>query len=52
MLIMKPLFAGRASKGLVRASDRAGNATKPIGELLREVRGPQRELRGALEGAG
>ena len=46
MLIMKPLFAVRASKGPVRASDRAANATEGIGEPLREVGGPQRELRG------
>ena len=46
MLIMKPLYAGRASKGPVRASDRAGNTTEGFGVPLREVGGPQRELRG------
>ena len=46
MLIMKPLFAERASKGPVRVSDRAGIATEGIGEPLVEVGGSQRELRG------
>ena len=44
MLILKPLFAGRASEGPVRASDRAGKATEETGEPLTELGGPQRGL--------
>ena len=50
MLILKPLFAGRASEGPVRASDRAGKATEETGEPLTELGGPQRGLLRELGG--
>ena len=49
MLILKPIFVGRASEGPVKASDRAGKAKKGTGAPLRELEGAQR-AKGAAEG--